>query len=66
MHKDPQLVCQQRFLGRAYDPQNEFTVPNSWGTTGLIIRQISERDADRLSDPERPIYRKIAFTWTSR
>lgn len=54
------------FRGLSYDPENTYSIPYSWGATGLVIRtDLVGETSLRWSDMWNPPYRNRAGIWIS-
>lgn len=54
------------FRDLTYDPGNRYSIPYSWGTTGLIVRtDLVEQPFGRWSDLWAPEYAGRVILWTS-
>lgn len=52
------------FRGLSYDPENTYSIPYSWGATGLVIRtDLVGETSLRWSDMWNPPYRNRAGIW---
>ena len=53
------------FRDLAYDPGNKYTVPDSWGTTGLVVRSdLADKPITRWADLWDPHYAHKVVGWT--
>lgn len=54
------------FRNLAYDPDNRYTIPYSWGTSGLVVRDdLVEEPVTRWADLWDPRYAGRVVLWTS-
>jgi spermidine/putrescine transport system substrate-binding protein len=54
------------FRDLAYDPNNKYTIPYSWGTTGLVVRSdLIEKPITRWADLWHPRYTGRVAMWSS-
>ena len=52
------------FRDLAYDPGNRYSIPNTWGTTGLVVRSDLTEPVTRWSDLWDPRYAGKVGIWT--
>jgi spermidine/putrescine transport system substrate-binding protein len=54
------------FRDLAYDPQNKYSIPYSWGTTGLVVRtDLAAQPITRWADMWQPQYAGRIVNWAS-